>query len=280
MRNQRSFSTLPLVAGVLTAVAATTCLTPTATAHYHPKQGRWLQREPLGYVDGMHLYQYVKGNPAVWLDPHGDYAVIDPTGRGSKIRDVNTGRWMSKDDFRSRLAKGGISIAERATYMSWIAQAALSKAYDAFLGWVGGAIIKGFQNIVTERNIGSVCLNGGEWGGSAYGTGEILTPGGGRVYGRLRKQAFVETPQDVLTVITESQSFGIPISFTYHKHAELFFSLRCRDPNRRIVYTVRPRIELAVNGAKRQAYGRPVDHGLITEEDNLKLICDCCARAR
>jgi len=30
--------------------------------HYHPTLGRWLQRDPLGYVDGMSLYEYVGSN--------------------------------------------------------------------------------------------------------------------------------------------------------------------------------------------------------------------------
>ncbi len=33
--------------------------------------GRFLQRDPLGYVDGMSLYEYVGGDPAGSLDPLG-----------------------------------------------------------------------------------------------------------------------------------------------------------------------------------------------------------------
>ncbi len=39
--------------------------------NYHPDLGRWLQRDPLGYVDGMSLYEYVRGNPLKFLDPFG-----------------------------------------------------------------------------------------------------------------------------------------------------------------------------------------------------------------
>ena len=38
---------------------------------YHPLLGRWLQRDPLGYVDGMGLYEYCRGGPTVWLDAWG-----------------------------------------------------------------------------------------------------------------------------------------------------------------------------------------------------------------
>jgi RHS repeat-associated protein len=38
---------------------------------YSPDLGRWLQRDPVGYVDGVDLYEYVLGNPLCWLDPFG-----------------------------------------------------------------------------------------------------------------------------------------------------------------------------------------------------------------
>jgi RHS repeat-associated protein len=39
--------------------------------HYHPTLGRWVQRDPIGYADGMGLYEYVGGNPANSIDPYG-----------------------------------------------------------------------------------------------------------------------------------------------------------------------------------------------------------------
>jgi len=38
---------------------------------YSPVLGRWLQRDPLGYVDGLNLYQYVHSNPVRYIDPYG-----------------------------------------------------------------------------------------------------------------------------------------------------------------------------------------------------------------
>jgi RHS repeat-associated protein len=38
---------------------------------YHPTLGRWLERDPAGYVEGMNLYQYVSSNPANLTDPMG-----------------------------------------------------------------------------------------------------------------------------------------------------------------------------------------------------------------
>ncbi|MCY2929466.1 MAG: RHS repeat-associated core domain-containing protein [Planctomycetota bacterium] len=38
---------------------------------YHPGLGRWLQRDPIGYRDGMSLYQYVRSAPLGMVDPQG-----------------------------------------------------------------------------------------------------------------------------------------------------------------------------------------------------------------
>ena len=38
---------------------------------YAPTLGRFLQRDPLGYVDGMNMYAYVTNNPTNYLDPMG-----------------------------------------------------------------------------------------------------------------------------------------------------------------------------------------------------------------
>ena len=42
---------------------------------YSPKFGRFMQRDPAGYVDGMNRYAFVKNNPMRWLDPSGLFGV-------------------------------------------------------------------------------------------------------------------------------------------------------------------------------------------------------------
>ena len=38
---------------------------------YDAELGRWTRRDPLGYVDGMGLYEYVRSRPTYWSDPDG-----------------------------------------------------------------------------------------------------------------------------------------------------------------------------------------------------------------
>ncbi len=37
----------------------------------HPRLGRFIQRDPLGYIDGMSMYQYVRSNSLKYLDSSG-----------------------------------------------------------------------------------------------------------------------------------------------------------------------------------------------------------------
>jgi len=37
----------------------------------HPRFGRFMQRDPMGYADGMSLYEYVHSGPTGWADPLG-----------------------------------------------------------------------------------------------------------------------------------------------------------------------------------------------------------------
>lgn len=55
---------------------------------FSPELGRWMQRDPLGYVNGISLYAYVLGNPLYWTDPLGLKIWWQP-GRGSTPDDMD-----------------------------------------------------------------------------------------------------------------------------------------------------------------------------------------------
>ncbi len=57
----------------------------TGTYHFHdrtysPGLGRWLQRDPAGYVDGVNLYAYAMQNPQAFTDQLGQSAFIFISG--------------------------------------------------------------------------------------------------------------------------------------------------------------------------------------------------------
>ena len=45
--------------------------------HYSPELGRWTTRDPIGYVDGMSLYEYVRSGPMIRRDPRGLSSCMD-----------------------------------------------------------------------------------------------------------------------------------------------------------------------------------------------------------
>jgi len=44
--------------------------------YYDYYMGRWFTQDPIGYVDGMNLYEYVRGNPCAHNDPFGTCACV------------------------------------------------------------------------------------------------------------------------------------------------------------------------------------------------------------
>ena len=48
--------------------------------YYDTETGRLLTHDPMDYVDGMNLYEYVKSNPVIGLDPQGLFSSIGDPG--------------------------------------------------------------------------------------------------------------------------------------------------------------------------------------------------------
>ena len=57
--------------------------------YYHPTLGRWLQRDPIGYADGMGLYEYAASEPVGFSDPWGYLRGQTALGEANRAEGVN-----------------------------------------------------------------------------------------------------------------------------------------------------------------------------------------------
>ena len=74
--------------------------------YYMPGAGRWLSRDPLGFLDGPNTYAYVRGRSTNYNDPSGTSGVgklvkICADGLAKPI-----GRWLTKKEIRQLISEG------------------------------------------------------------------------------------------------------------------------------------------------------------------------------
>ncbi|WP_372370415.1 RHS repeat-associated core domain-containing protein [Candidatus Uabimicrobium sp. HlEnr_7] len=70
---------------------------------YNPEAGRWLQRDPLGYVDSYGLYEAFGGNPFNYSDPYGlDHSILQTT---QAFRNKERREAQAKIDARNQLTR-------------------------------------------------------------------------------------------------------------------------------------------------------------------------------
>jgi RHS repeat-associated protein len=63
---------------------------------YSPSLGRWMQRDPLEYVDGSNLYVYVRAQPTMSVDPLGLYDRRDRDGMWKREPNAEEKRWLNE----------------------------------------------------------------------------------------------------------------------------------------------------------------------------------------
>jgi hypothetical protein len=76
---------------ILLACAVVLVLVSSAFGEYVPKLGRFLQRDPAGFRDGMNLYEYVGSRSTAFTDPTGQFLFAYSLQSASDMRDYLAG---------------------------------------------------------------------------------------------------------------------------------------------------------------------------------------------
>ncbi|MFO0860598.1 MAG: RHS repeat-associated core domain-containing protein [Phycisphaerales bacterium] len=144
---------------------------------YDPLAGRWNTRDPAGYVDGLSLYLYVKGNPFLFRDPSGlaPDSVMDQrafAGR-SVLAPLATKAGEAINTPTGQRVLGGIEAAGGAAEMA-IGVAASSTGIGAIVGVpaiVHGAdhVQAGVRSVISGQHTDTFTKKGIETGLSHLG---------------------------------------------------------------------------------------------------------------
>lgn len=80
---------------------------------YHPTLGTFIERDPIGYGDGMNLYEYVGSNPVNFVDPMGLASVRTDVKLYTLVRDSAKPRatLTAKEDFSARVLANALMMS-------------------------------------------------------------------------------------------------------------------------------------------------------------------------
>ncbi len=148
--------------------------------HYDVAFGRWLERDPMGYVDSMSLYGYCGGNPIGALDPYGLY--IDAPHRTWFDNLIDFGAGIGDqtlfgfgEDIRGAFGLDGIVNPHSGAY---VAGEAVGFGVSVFAGGVGvyRGLVEGAQLLYSGGSL--LLVTGGTVTGAidlALAAGSVIT---------------------------------------------------------------------------------------------------------
>ena len=150
---------------------------------YHPVLGRFMQRDPAGYVDGMGLYEIVGGRPVVMRDPMGEMGCAR-TVQAPRMVEITVALYSSdptipEDWARNVAGDNRMSFATGADVINaleeWTTTAA--EVTDGDCTCIGQLYI--FSHAWGRNSVSGASHDGGVYGGGPADSG---------FYGRIRTQ--------------------------------------------------------------------------------------------